>query len=324
MKLLWKLQLDNEPRQLHNLFPPLIVSDVQTAAGPEARSASSPASPTTSTASTSTPARSSGSGHFDNTFTEPGQRPRYYTLCPGGLTATPVDRPDATRRASSWSTRSRGMAGCVSSTSRPARTSAPPELFLPPNGKPYGLNLLQQRHLHDDRAGLRRQPEPVLQLRPRDEEGRQLQPGQRRPVAAPRPVHRQGRQRLRRQRRRRLLPRAQVFGQSIVAVKQNPTTKALEMTDWYTPSNAIWLRKRDLDMNVTGPVFDYKGKEYTGRSRARNAASGCSTPARSAARTIARRSIARRSSATRKCSSPPPGRGARSRPGRTPTARAGS
>ena len=35
------------------------------------------------------------------------------------------------------------------------------------------------------------------------------------------------------------------------------------MTDWYAPSNAYWLRKRDLDMNVTGPVFDFKGKEYT-------------------------------------------------------------
>ena len=46
-------------------------------------------------------------------------------------------------------------------------------------------------------------------------------------------------------------------------VKQNPQTKALEMTDWYAPSNAYWLRKRDLDINATGPVFEYKGKEYT-------------------------------------------------------------
>ena len=38
------------------------------------------------------------------------------------------------------------------------------------------------------------------------------------------------------------------------------------MTDWFAPSNAVWLRKRDLDMNVTGPVFDYKGKEYTVQS----------------------------------------------------------
>ena len=61
-------------------------------------------------------------------------------------------------------------------------------------------------------------------------------------------------------------PEQQVYGQAIIAVKQNPTTKALELTDWYAPSNAVWLRKRDLDMNVTGPVFDYKGKEYTVQS----------------------------------------------------------
>ena len=30
MKLLWKLHLDNEPRQMHSLFPPLIVERVKT------------------------------------------------------------------------------------------------------------------------------------------------------------------------------------------------------------------------------------------------------------------------------------------------------
>ena len=33
MKLLWKVQLDNPPRQMHNLFPALIVGDVLTAQG---------------------------------------------------------------------------------------------------------------------------------------------------------------------------------------------------------------------------------------------------------------------------------------------------
>src|SRR5512143_3564913 len=33
IKLLWKLKLDNEPRQMHNLFPPLIVEKVNTSAG---------------------------------------------------------------------------------------------------------------------------------------------------------------------------------------------------------------------------------------------------------------------------------------------------
>src|ERR1017187_9204510 len=34
MKLLWKLKLDNEPRQMHSLFPPLIVGQLNTSAGP--------------------------------------------------------------------------------------------------------------------------------------------------------------------------------------------------------------------------------------------------------------------------------------------------
>ena len=55
------------------------------------------------------------------------------------------------------------------------------------------------------------------------------------------------------------------------------------------------------------PGLRLQGQGVHGRTRARSAASGCSTRARSAARTIARRSIARRSSATRKCTSPRPG-----------------
>src|SRR6185369_12467583 len=34
MKLLWKLKLDNEPRQMHSLFPPLIVGKLNTKDGP--------------------------------------------------------------------------------------------------------------------------------------------------------------------------------------------------------------------------------------------------------------------------------------------------
>src|SRR4026209_1816908 len=33
IKLLWKIKLDNEPRQMHNLFPPLIVEKVNTPNG---------------------------------------------------------------------------------------------------------------------------------------------------------------------------------------------------------------------------------------------------------------------------------------------------
>src|SRR6266568_510471 len=35
LKLLWKLKLDNEPIEMHSLFPPLIVERVNTSSGPK-------------------------------------------------------------------------------------------------------------------------------------------------------------------------------------------------------------------------------------------------------------------------------------------------
>src|SRR5665213_1746118 len=35
MKLLWKIKLDNVPRQMHALFPPLIINSLTTANGPK-------------------------------------------------------------------------------------------------------------------------------------------------------------------------------------------------------------------------------------------------------------------------------------------------
>jgi glucose dehydrogenase len=35
MKLLWKIKFDNEPRQMHNLLPALIVGRVNTSRGPK-------------------------------------------------------------------------------------------------------------------------------------------------------------------------------------------------------------------------------------------------------------------------------------------------
>ena len=36
----------------------------------------------------------------------------------------------------------------------------------------------------------------------------------------------------------------------------------MELVDYYGPSNAEWLFKRDLDMQVTPVIFPFKGKEY--------------------------------------------------------------
>src|SRR2546429_10011555 len=51
------------------------------------------------------------------------------------------------------------------------------------------------------------------------------------------------------------------YGTGIIGVTQNPRTKGLELADYYGPSNAEWLVKRDLDMQVTPAIFNYKGRE---------------------------------------------------------------
>ena len=56
-------------------------------------------------------------------------------------------------------------------------------------------------------------------------------------------------------------PENGIYGNGIVGVKLNPQTKSLDLSDYYGPSNAEWLAKRDLDMQVTPAIFTYKGKE---------------------------------------------------------------
>jgi outer membrane protein assembly factor BamB len=51
-------------------------------------------------------------------------------------------------------------------------------------------------------------------------------------------------------------PATNRYANAIVALTQDLTLK-----DWYVPSNAEWLLKRDLDMNVTPVVFPYKGRD---------------------------------------------------------------
>ena len=198
MKLLWKLQLDNQPRQMHNLFPPLIVTRRDDRAGAEGdrrrgrrlrqhlrrrrrdrhaalvaevrqhvrRTAGRPRRRRAVSRRTDRDARHRADRHA-------GQVHRLRRVV--GRPAAHARRGDRDRRRA---------ARAISAAQRQALRAEP----------------LQGRHLHDDGAGLRRQSERVLRLRPGDEEGRSVPARQRRHVAAHRSVDRQGRHGLRRHR----------------------------------------------------------------------------------------------------------------------------
>src|SRR5438874_750277 len=138
MRLLWKLQLDNLPRQLHNLFAPLIVPDVQTTNGSREIAIVAGVSDNIYGIDVEKGTQI-WKRHFDSTLEEPEGGFGSYTLCPGGLTATPVVAPTDTPGkykvyAVSWDGRLRTLDPAT------GEEIAPAEPFIPGNGKPYSLN----------------------------------------------------------------------------------------------------------------------------------------------------------------------------------------
>ena len=135
MKLLWKVQLDNPPRQMHNLFAALVVGDVLTAQGPRELAIVAGVSDNLYGIDVET-GRQIWKRHFDSTFPE-SDSSRVYVLCPGGLTATPTIVPTATPGkytvyAISWDGRLRTLDAAT------GEETAPPSRSCPPTASPTG------------------------------------------------------------------------------------------------------------------------------------------------------------------------------------------
>src|SRR5918996_5622559 len=87
MKLLWKIKLDNQPRQMHSLLPALIVGRVNTSGGPKQIVI-------VTGVSDNIYAIDADKGEiiwqkrFENTWTPAASGRGAYVLCPGGITAT--------------------------------------------------------------------------------------------------------------------------------------------------------------------------------------------------------------------------------------------
>jgi len=259
MKLLWKVKLDNQPRQMHALFPPLIAGNVATADGAKEIAI-------VAGVSDNVFAIDVDKGtllwhrHFDSTFQEQTGGRGGGTLCPGGLTATPVvDQVSPGKYvayAVSWDGRLRKLDAATGTDVEP------PALFVPPNGKPYGLNLVNGVIYTSTAQGCGGNPNNFYSYDLATKKVGNWAPGSGGlwPRTGP-SVGKDGTV-YAGSGDGDYVPAQQIYGQAFIGVKQNPQTKALELKDWYAPVDAYWMRKRDLDFNTSSPIFEYKGKEY--------------------------------------------------------------
>ena len=141
MKLLWKVKLDTKTRAMHNLFNPLIVEKVTTPQGTREMALVAGVNDDLFGIDVAN-GQQLWHQQFDNVLPEALLAPVDNVLCPGGLTDVPVDRPGPDARqlhrctSISWDGRLRQVDLAT------GQDMAPPEKFLPGNGKPYALNLV--------------------------------------------------------------------------------------------------------------------------------------------------------------------------------------
>jgi outer membrane protein assembly factor BamB len=258
IRLLWKITLDNTPREMHSLLPALVVGQVDTKDGPKQIVIVT--------------------GVSDNLYAIDAERgvllwkkrfdhsavgdtvPHSGLMCPGGITATPVVGATAvpgryTIYAASWD----GMLHQVNVAD--GEDVAPPAKFMPPNGKPYALNLWKNVIYTHTAQGCGGHPNVAYAYDLATRRVGSWGPagggmwGRTGPAISSKGVMYTGTG------DGPWDPERGVYGNGIVGLQQNPTSKALELVDYFAPSNAEWLFKRDLDMQVTPAIFDYQGRE---------------------------------------------------------------
>jgi len=260
MKLLWKIKLDNKPRQMHSLLEPLVIGRLDTSSGPKQVVIQVGVSDNVYAIDVDK-GEILWHKHFDSSFQErPGGRGSS-VLCPGGMTANVTIGPGAAPGkyviyAASWDGKLHQL------NAADGEDLAPPAKFMPPNGKPYAMSLWQNVIYTHSAQGCGGNPNMAYTYDLATNKVGSWGPagggmwGRSGPAISKSGTMYTGTG------DGRWDPENGLYGNGIIGVKQNPETKSLDLVDYYGPSNAEWLWKRDLDMQVTPTIFDWNGKEY--------------------------------------------------------------
>jgi outer membrane protein assembly factor BamB len=294
LQLLWKVKLETKQRSVYSLYGPLILERAITDRGFKELAFVAGANNDLFAVDADL-GRVFWQKHFDWHADVPESDQASF-LCPGGLTAWPVLQPPPARGrgpgappapAAPTPPAAAAAAQAARGTPAPQRSGnpfairtlyvlsgdgdlhpvnvntgedlAPPMRFLPPNGKPYSLALVDNVIYTITGQGCGGNPNSVYSLDMADpartvrswRSGSGGLWGTAGPtIGTDGTVYAETGDGV-------YDPATNRYANAVVAL----TPKELKLKDWYVPSNAEWLYKRDLDMNVTPVAFPYKGRD---------------------------------------------------------------
>jgi len=255
-KLIWRVQLNSTPRSMHNLFPPLVAQNVQTAQG--ALEVGLVAGITDDLfAINLADGQVLWRRRFENRLAN--QAPVDNVLCPGGQTAVPalvqVSPGKYTVYAVSWDGKLHQI------NLGDGEDVAPPEKFLPGNGKPYALNYKDGVVYTATAQGCGGLTNAFHSFDLTSRRASSFIPAGgglwgRRGAA----IDSDGRV---------FLgtgdglfdPENRRLGNGIVGVRLD-ANKRLQLIDFFGAPNANWMFRRDLDVNTTPVAFDYRDRKF--------------------------------------------------------------
>jgi len=287
-QLLWKLKLENEQKALYSIFEPLIVGRLITNRGFKEMAFVAGSSDNIFAVDADL-GRILWQRHFDHAADVP-QTANPTWLCPGGLTATPVI-PAPPTFGGRGALAGRGPAPPTSAGRGPALAPGrgggafavrgiyvltsdgnlhemnlangedvmPPAKLVPPNGKPYSMNMVDNVVYATTGQKCGGNPNGVYAMDLTSSDKKVASFGTNgggiwglggAAVGTDGTVYAEvgdG----------EWDPGKGVYSDTILAL----SPKDLKLKDWYTPSNREWITKRDLDMNTTPTVFPYKGRD---------------------------------------------------------------
>jgi outer membrane protein assembly factor BamB len=260
MQILWKLKLENKPREMHSLFPPLIVSNVKTSAGPKQIAIEAGVSDNIYAIDVE-----AGTVIWQKHFEYPpvtegrGLHPGD-PLCPGGQTATPmIGEPNESGNRTIYALAGDGKLHFLNVAD--GEDVKPPVKFGFGNGKAYALNMWHDVIFTTTSQGCNGNPNQVWAMNVNDPDHKVM-------TFNPKSGGLWGRTGAAIDSQGRAWaptgdgtynPQNHTFGNGLIGVKVDGAQ--LQLADWFEPSNWAWLQKRDLDMQVTPAIFKFKNRE---------------------------------------------------------------